>query len=161
MKPKVYTPPIYPKQNDNSVPTVFLAGSIEMGNCDHWQSKVINAFRGEDVTFYNPRRDDWDSSWEQNLNSPNFYEQVSWEFDMLMDANFIYMYIDPSTKSPISLLELGMFAQSAKMIVCCPDGFYRKGNVDVVCQKFRVPLFSDFDTSLVALRNKIRTHNDW
>jgi hypothetical protein len=161
MKTKVYTPPIYPILKYVSNPTVFLAGSIEMGNCDDWQSKVIDDFSAEDVTFYNPRRDDWDSSWEQNLNSPNFYEQVSWELDMLAGADFIYMYIDPSTKSPISLLELGMFAQSAKMIVCCPHGFYRRGNIQVVCQKFRVPLFSDFDTSLVALRNMIRENDNW
>jgi hypothetical protein len=44
------------------------------------------------------------------------------------------MYFDPNTKSPISLLELGLFAKSGKMIVCCPNGFWRKGNVDIVSQ---------------------------
>jgi hypothetical protein len=160
MKVKAHTPPIYPSLKDGSGPTVFLAGSIEMGNCANWQNAVIDAFRFKKVTFYNPRRADWDSSWEQSLNSPNFYEQVSWELDMLIASDFIYMYFDPSTQSPISLLELGMFASSGKMIVCCPNGFHRKGNVDVVCQKFNVPLFTDFETSLVSLRNKIREYTN-
>lgn len=138
-----------------------------MGNAEDWQKRVIDYCRAKVpfdaltfYNFYNPRRADWDSSWEQSLNSPNFYEQVSWELDMLIASDFIYMYFDPSTQSPISLLELGMFASSGKMIVCCPNGFYRKGNVDVVCQKFNIPLFTDFDASLVALRNKIREYTN-
>jgi hypothetical protein len=157
----VFTPPTYPVLKDNTNTTVFLAGSIEMGNCEDWQTRVIKHFQWNHIDFYNPRRADWDSSWTQSLNNPNFFEQVSWELDMLLQSNFIYMYIDPSTQSPISLLELGMFARSGKIIVCCPDGFYRKGNVDVVCQKFNVPLFTDFDTSLIALQNKIRDYSNW
>ena len=48
------------------------------------------------------------------------------------------MYFDPNTKSPISLLELGLFAKSGKLIVYCPEGFWRKGNVDVVCKRYEV-----------------------
>lgn len=161
MTHKVYTPPTYPNSTEDRT-SVFLAGSIENGKAENWQERVINSTRVRFMAdFYNPRRADWDSSWEQTLNSPNFYEQVSWELDMLSAASYIYMYIDPTTKSPISLLELGMFANSGKMIVCCPEGFYRRGNIEVVCQKFNVPLFTDFDTSLVALRNLIRERASW
>jgi len=137
-----------------------------MGNAEDWQTKAIDYFRrvipiGNSIDFYNPRRPDWDSSWVQDLNSPNFYEQVSWELDHLLAADFIYMYFDPSTQSPISLLELGMFANSGKMVVCCPNGFYRKGNVDIVCQKMQVPLFTNFEASLIALRNRIGEYAEW
>jgi hypothetical protein len=147
----------------NQVCSVFLAGSIEMGNADEWQSRVINDIAKrfpQDVVLYNPRRPDWDSSWEQNINNAQFFEQVTWEQDHIDAADIVFMYFDPSTQSPISLLELGMFASSGKMIVCCPNGFYRKGNVDVVCQKFNIPLFTDFEASLVALRNKIREYTN-
>jgi hypothetical protein len=159
---EICTPPSYSKFKRKDAPTVFLAGSIEMGNAEDWQKRVISYFKFKNIiNFYSPRRDDWDSSWEQSLNSPNFYEQVSWELDMLTASDFIYMYFDPSTQSPISLLELGMFASSGKMVVCCPHGFYRKGNVDVVCQKFNVPLFTDFEASLIALQNNIRYYSNW
>ena len=58
------------------------------------------------------------------------------------------MYFSPETKSPISLLELGLYATSGKMIVCCPDGFWRKGNVEIVCEKYEIPLYETLDDLL-------------
>jgi hypothetical protein len=134
---------------------VFLAGSIEMGTAENWQQKVVDAFKFN-VTFFNPRRTDWDASWKQELNNPQFYEQVSWELDMLDDADIIFMYFDPNTKSPISLLELGLMASRGReVMVCCPEGFWRKGNVDILCQRYGIPVFTNLDTMIVALKNKI------
>ena len=76
-----------------------------------------------DIVIFNPRRDDWDSSWSQNKINPKFREQVEWELAALEKTNLIAMYFEPDTKSPVSLLELGLFARSGKMIVCCPEGF--------------------------------------
>lgn len=138
---------------DSTHPTIFLAGSIEMGTAEEWQANVIDKIP-LDVTFLNPRRDNWDSSWEQSINNPHFYEQVSWELDMLNLADIIFMYFDPNTKAPISLLELGLHASTSasKMIVCCPAEFYRKGNVDIVCQRYGIPVFTSLDVAIIALK---------
>jgi len=53
--------------------------------------------------------------------------------------------LDPATQSPISLLELGLYANSGKLTVICPDGFYRKGNVEVVCALYDIPLFNNIN----------------
>ena len=42
--------------------TVFLAGSIEMGAAWDWQKYVEKKLKKENITLFNPRRDDWDSS---------------------------------------------------------------------------------------------------
>ena len=63
------------------------------------------------------------------------------------------MYFDPNTKSPISLLELGLFAHSKKLIVCCPEGFWRKGNVDIVCDKYGIPNYDSLEKLLNYLTN--------
>jgi hypothetical protein len=55
------------------------------------------------------------------------------------------MYFDPATKSPISLLELGLFAKTGKLIVCCSEGFWRKGNVDIVCKRYGVMQVENLD----------------
>ena len=136
--------------------TVFLAGSIEMGVAEDWQTKVANRFEKHQVTLYNPRRDEWDSSWKQEQKESNFNEQVNWEMNNLEDCDIIFMYFDPGTKSPISLLELGLHADSGKMIVVCPDGFWRKGNVEIVCTRFNIPLFNSLDDGMGALESKIR-----
>jgi hypothetical protein len=42
-------------------------------------------------------------------------------------------------------MELGLHTNSNKMCVCCPEGFYRKGNVDIVCNKYNIPMVDDVD----------------
>lgn len=120
-------------------PALFLAGSIEMGKAVDWQTELTNRLEHLEIAIFNPRRDDWDSSWKQDIKNDKFREQVEWELDALARANVIAMYFDPKTQSPISLLELGLYASSGKLIVCCPEGYWRKGNVDVVCANFRIP----------------------
>jgi hypothetical protein len=149
------------KPNDKSIDTeasitVFLAGSIEMGAAEDWQAKVSNHFEETtDLVFYNPRRDNWDSSWKQEQKSPQFNYQVNWEMNHLDKCDIIFMHFDPSTKSPISLLELGAYGPSGKMIVCCPDGFWRKGNVEVFCTRHNIPFYTDLENAIGGLATKI------
>jgi hypothetical protein len=65
------------------------------------------------------------------------------------------MYFSPETKSPISLLELGAYGEKGNMIVCCPDGFWRKGNVDIFCTRHDIPMFNTMEEAVGALRTKI------
>lgn len=134
--------------------TVFLAGSIEQGSAAEWQSEICKRFAIRDdidVTFFNPRRENWDSSWKQSADEPNFVHQVTWELDHMERCDLIFMYFAPGTKSPISLLELGLHADGENMIVCCPDGFWRKGNVEIVCERYNVPLYDDYEKAVEAL----------
>ena len=136
--------------------SVFLAGSIEMGAAIDWQAQFIESFKDEDsLLFLNPRRDDWDSSWEQSIENKHFREQVEWELEAQEKADIIVMYFAPNTKSPITLLELGLFAKTQKMICCCPEGFWRKGNVDIVCDRYNVEVVDSLDKMISALREKI------
>lgn len=116
-------------------PIIFLAGSIEMGKAVLWQNKVEQELMDKAITL-NPRRLDWDSSWTQSIDHPQFREQVEWELRALEIATAVAMYFDPDTMSPISLLELGLYANNRKLTVCCPDGYWRKGNVDVTCRYY-------------------------
>jgi hypothetical protein len=125
---------------------IFLAGSIEMGKAVQWQELVTAAFKSKDVTILNPRRDDWDSTWVQSKDNKQFRQQVEWELAAMEAADIIAMYFDPKTQSPITLLELGLYAvEGSKLIVCCPEGFWRKGNVDIVCERYRVPQAKDLE----------------
>ena len=143
-----------PKRYTGFNKSVFLAGSIEMGTAEDWQTKVINALSDiEDLDILNPRRNDWDSSWEQKITNPQFYEQVNWELDCLEGSDIIFMYFSPGTQSPISLLELGLFAPD--MIVCCPEGFWRKGNVDIVCERYGNPVYENLDDAILELRKRL------
>lgn len=126
-----------------NLPSVFLAGSIEMGKAEDWQAKMELALANEDVLVLNPRRDDWDSSWKQSIRNAQFRKQVEWELRAQEIANVIAMNFVAGMKAPITLLEFGLFARSGKLIVHCPEGFWRKGNVDIVCRKYKIEQASD------------------
>jgi hypothetical protein len=131
--------------------SVFLAGSIEMGIAINWQIDIEQSLP-DNITVFNPRRDNWDPTWTQTIDNPHFREQVEWELSALEKASMVAMYFDPNTKSPISLLELGLFKN--KVIVCCLQGFWRKGNVDIVCHRYDIPQ----DKSLDDLINSIKDY---
>jgi len=136
-------------------PTVFLAGSIEMGKAEDWQVRIENELSNHEVTIFNPRRDDWDSSWEQRATNPQFNYQVNWEMDRLEEADLIFLYFSPDTKSPISLLELGLHADYSDMIVCCPQGFWRRGNVEIVCHRKGIPLHDNLEDAIAAMKSRL------
>lgn len=135
--------------------SVFLAGSIEMGQAEDWQTAVERALADLPVVVLNPRRDAWDASWEQSISNPLFRGQVEWELEGLERASVVAMYFAPATQAPITLLELGLLARSGRLVVCCPPGFWRRGNVEVVCARYGVPLVGALPELVQAIRTQI------
>lgn len=156
--------PPYPLPNsDSDKYSIFLAGSIEMGTAPDWQSEIEINLADLDINILNPRRDDWDPSGVLSIDNPTFRQQVEWELDGLAQADLIAMYLAPGTMSPISLLELGIHSATnslcrdgwsceQELIVCCPQGFQRKGNVDIVCERFGVTQVADLQGLAEAIR---------
>ena len=136
-------------------PVVFLAGSIEQDRAARWQDMVVAALSGGAVTVLNPRRPDLDATWGNDLDDPRFAGQVAWELAGLERADLIGCYFAPGTVSPISLLECGLHARSGRLIVSCPRGFQRRGNVRAVCARYAVPLVEDLDQLIAALRARM------
>lgn len=127
---------------------VFLAGSIEMGKAEPWQERICKELESARATFFNPRRVDWDSSWKQDPTvGTKFHEQVTWELEHITDADLVIFYFDPATQSPITLLELGYILglRSSDVIVCCPDGYFRKGNVVLTCNREGITVLDNFE----------------
>lgn len=137
-------------------PTIFLAGSIEMGNALNWQTQIEAALSDCQVTLLNPRRDEWDASWRQSINETAFRQQVEWELQGLERADIIAVYFAPETKAPITLLELGLTARSGRLLVCCPEGYWRKGNVDIVCHRYGIETVADLKELIERLKTRIR-----
>ncbi|TDM08690.1 MAG: hypothetical protein C4K60_04600 [Ideonella sp. MAG2] len=119
---------------------VFMAGSIDMGKSEDWQSELIEALALTEGVLFNPRRKTWNPDWPAEASFPTFAEQVEWELAAMEAADLIVFYFAPTSQAPITLLELGLAARTGKAVVCCPVGFWRKGNVDVVCKQYRIPM---------------------
>ncbi len=139
-------------------PWVFLAGSIDQGHAVDWQASVADAMTDRSGTLFNPRRPDWDASWKQSADDPQFRGQVAWELEALERADTIALFFAPTSKAPISLLELGLFVRpdnrTGTMVVACPAGYWRKGNVDIVCERYGAQQVDDLAGLIAALRNR-------
>lgn len=125
--------------------SVFLGGSIEMGKVIDFQTIIIEATANMPYIYYNPRRVDWDSSWKPIKENKEFRQQVEWELNALESADIILMYFDPNTISSVSLLELGMLSHNKNVIVCCPEGYFKKGNIDIICEKYKIKQVDSLD----------------
>jgi len=128
---------------------VFLAGTIDNGLSVDWQRAIIEEMGKYElerpIKFYNPRRDNWDNS----LGKEDLHKQIAWELCHLEKADVIIMNILGGSKSPISLLELGLFAKENKVIVFCPPTYYRFDNVKITCQKYDVKHYETNDILVI------------
>jgi Nucleoside 2-deoxyribosyltransferase like len=152
MSQLIYSPHLIP---ESSLPKIFLSGSIDNGQAVDWQTRLCDACADLDAIFLNPRRPDWDSTWEPVKSNPLFHEQVSWELDGLELADLIVVYITAASKAPITLLELGLHARQDNLVVCCEEGFWRKGNVDIVCERYGIRQVDTFDELVAFLKSSL------
>ena len=130
---------------------VFLAGTIENGESIDWQDEISKYCDEIGYTVFNPRR----KNWLKNASKKEIDEQISWEIKHMEISDIIIMNILGDSKSPISLLELGLHARGNKLFVFCPKSFYRYDNIEVTCKLYNVPLFSfnNYEDNINAIKD--------
>ncbi|KAJ5809271.1 uncharacterized protein N7503_001489 [Penicillium pulvis] len=134
---------IYAPSNEapRGVKSVFLAGTTNKVDNRDWRELLSTALSDVPVTIYNPCRSDWDGSWHEDIDFAPYREQVEWELEKQEEADIIVIFFHPATQAPVSLLELGLCARvPGKAIVVCPEGYWKRGNVQIVCKKFGVEM---------------------
>lgn len=129
---------------------MFLAGAIDQDRAERWQDVVIDDCRDLPGTILNPRRANWDPTWNQSLDNPHFAGQVAWELDGLEQADLIICWLPATAQARISLMEIGLHARHGRLLIGCAVGFHSRGNVLAVGQRFGVPVV-DTLPDLVAL----------
>jgi hypothetical protein len=53
------------------------------------------------------------------------------------------------------MMELGLWASSGKVIVCCDSRFWRAGNIHLVCERYNVPYVEKFDDLVTAVKDRL------
>ncbi|TVY33136.1 hypothetical protein LSUB1_G007304 [Lachnellula subtilissima] len=88
---------------------------------------------------------DWDASWQENCSDARFVTQVNWELDGLERADIVVVYFAPEAKAPITLLELGLvLGKGKRVVVCCEEGFWKRGNVELLCGRMGGAVYGKF-----------------
>ena len=141
---------IAPERKPITNQSIFLAGTIDDGKSEDWQSKLIEELSDHEITILNPRRNNWG-----DLSDNELRKQITWELDHLEKADIIFMYIIGTSKSPISLLEMGIHIKDSKLIVVCEPEFYRYENVKITCEYYNAELYDSLGEGIDALISNI------
>lgn len=122
---------------------IFLAGSIDNRAFSNWRKETIKKLETK-INIFDPTNMKHDS-----LNDSEMESHIIWELDALAIADKILLNFLPDSKSPISLVELGLYAASNKLIVVCPKEFYQSRYVYTLCKKYNTPIFDTINKALV------------
>lgn len=144
-----------PLVNEDEWPIVYLGGTIDMGDSEDWQTRAVELLAGERVLIANPRRADWDAAWLPIADEPHFREQVEWELEALEVADVVVLHLASGSKSPISLLELGLHARGGRLIVLCAADYFRKGNVDITAERYGIEQASSVEDLVGRVRRRL------
>ncbi|ETS73177.1 hypothetical protein PFICI_15122 [Pestalotiopsis fici W106-1] len=129
--------------------TVFLAGTTT-GPPD-WRTGVCDQLSDLPITIFDPLRPDWTDSWTHDV----FRHQVNWELSKQEEACVVAVYFGANTAAPISLMELGLCAKDKKAVVYVEDGYPKKGNVKVVCERYNIHVHDNFENFIQSIKTKL------
>ncbi len=140
------------------VKSIFLAGSTSKvdGGAD-WRETLSSSLARHPITIYNPHRADWDATWREDVDFAPYREQVLWELGRQAGADLVVVYFHPATQAPVSLLEFGLAAGAGpgRVIAVCPEGYWKRGNVQIVSRKLGVELLDDIGQLEEAITKRL------
>jgi hypothetical protein len=151
---------IYAPSDDKprGVKSVFLAGTTSKVDEGDWRETLAASLSDVPVTLFNPYRADWDGSWREDVDFAPYRGQVEWELARQDEADLVVVYFHPATQAPISLLELGLSARvPGKVVVCCPEGYWKRGNVLIVCERFGIETVESVEGLREAIVKRVST----
>ena len=137
-------------------PKIFLAGSIDSGNEIDWRQETADYIKEswfkdkqntESITIYNPKKG---KEWAVDLEN----EQATWDISMLNIADYIILHLTGDSVSPVSLLELGLYARDKKLFLSINDDYLRK-NIALLyysCYGYNT-IYSSIKESVDAIKN--------
>lgn len=143
-----------------------------------WRSDLAASLRDLPVSVMDPFRSDWNDTWLEDEEDEQFRSQVEWELHMHERADLIVVVFAPETKAPVSLLEMGLAVRAkvvgeggeegrdgegkerveawSKALVVCPDEFWKKGNVRIVCKMHGIECLKDIKELDKTVRRRLR-----
>ncbi|KAI1410447.1 hypothetical protein F5Y13DRAFT_74265 [Hypoxylon sp. FL1857] len=143
------------KEDPRGVKSIFLAGTTTKTDGRDWREVLTESLSDLPLTIFNPYRKDWDSTWREDITFEPFREQVEWELEKQDSADIVVVHFHRMTEAPVSLLELGLCARTGKAIVVCDKEYKKRGNVQIVCQKYGVEMVESIETLRPAIVKRL------
>ena len=78
-----------------------------------------------------------------------------------MSDYVVVVYLNAQAKAIITLLELGyVLGLGRKVIMGCEKGFWKRGNVDIICGRCGVDIYDTLDEVVERLADTLWIYND-
>ncbi|MDG1333826.1 MAG: nucleoside 2-deoxyribosyltransferase domain-containing protein [Crocinitomicaceae bacterium] len=138
----IFRPPNDISQIPQDRASVFLAGSMATTRKNNWRQTATRTFQAAYHFFdpTNPRHN--------NLNDEEMRNHIKWELEAMKLSDIIILNFLPDSLSPISLVEIGMYISSNKLVVVCPKEFYKWRYIDTLCNEYNTPIFNQLEDVL-------------
>lgn len=134
-------------------PRVFLAGTSEHFGESGWREGVVESLEKVGAVIVSPRpAGGCDYGAETELELEN---RKDWERQAMDSADYILFNFVPGRESSVSLMELGLYASTRKLVVSCPQGYSRLSSVRHTCRVSSVPLYSGLDDAVSRVTGAI------
>ncbi|ADV51145.1 hypothetical protein Celal_3901 [Cellulophaga algicola DSM 14237] len=124
---------------------IFLAGSMAPNQSVNWRTQVVKSLPNS-YQFLDPTNEHHDT-----LNALQMKKHVEWELDAMAMADIVLLNFLPNALSPISLVELGLYASFKKLYVVCPKAFYKSSYVVTLCERYHTPTFKTLQEAIDTL----------
>ena len=65
------------------------------------------------------------------------------------------MFFNKNSILLISLLKLGLYALSYKIVIYCPKGYWRRGNIQIIYNRFSIQLIENLEEFIRETRKML------
>ncbi len=121
---------------------LFLAGSIDLELPGDWRKSVTEKLSLK-FNFFNPTTIN-----HKSLTEKEWETHIEWELKAMERSDVILMKFLEEAKSPISLVELGLNTLNKKLVVVCPEKFYKRQYIASLCKYYSTPIFNDLESAV-------------
>ena len=121
---------------------LFLAGSIDLELPGDWRKSVTEKLCRR-FDFFNPTTNN-----HKSLTEKEWENHIEWELKAMERSDIILMNFLEEAKSPISLVELGLNTLNKKLVVICPERFYKRQYIVSLCKYYSTPIFNDLKSAV-------------
>lgn len=143
--------------------SIFLAGTTKNTK---WRETLVDSCEElrDEVVFYDPTRQDWDSTWREHEDDARWRQQYDWEQDALRRADIkVFCFLETSD-APISLLEFGLAippdgVRIEDIVVCVSPDYPKAAYVRSLCQRHHISFVCHVEELHALLEPLVREYS--
>jgi hypothetical protein len=138
---------------------VFVAGTSEESMGTEWRGQVVAGLEDLPIAIVKSRLAERGGAGEQRCWNPQFRSHVKRERAGLDDADVVLMYLGRGPACARLMLDLGSLVMERlgnTLVVCCPEEFELRGDVEMMAERQEICLVESLDEMVAEARSRLK-----